>query len=90
MQPASLSCPLHRLGLTLGRLHAGFIDPITLEPVVRPAISPYGHVMGYATWRAVLAEQQRCPFTKQPLSWEQLAVLTANNIDKYRDRIVQQ
>ena len=46
--------------------------------------------MGYATWRAVLAEQQRCPFTKQPLSWEQLAVLTANNIDNYRDRIVQQ
>jgi hypothetical protein len=38
----------------------------------------------------VLAEQQRCPFTKQSLSWEQLAVLTANNIDKYRDRIVQQ
>jgi hypothetical protein len=67
----------------------GFIDPITLEPVTRPAISPYGHVMGYATWRAVLAEQQRCPFTKQPLSWEQLTVLTHNNISKYRERIVQ-
>ena len=24
----------------------GFLDPITLEEVVRPAISPYGHVMG--------------------------------------------
>ncbi|CAJ0751894.1 11142_t:CDS:2, partial [Entrophospora sp. SA101] len=24
----------------------GFIDPITLEEVNRPAISPYGHVMG--------------------------------------------
>ncbi|CAG8452391.1 4011_t:CDS:2, partial [Racocetra fulgida] len=24
----------------------GFIDPITLEEVVKPAISPYGHVMG--------------------------------------------
>ena len=24
----------------------GFIDPITLEEVKRPAISPYGHVMG--------------------------------------------
>jgi hypothetical protein len=35
----------------------GFIDPITLETVVTPAISPYGHVMGMATWkvrRAVL------------------------------------
>lgn len=25
----------------------GFIDPITLEEVVKPAISTYGHVMGY-------------------------------------------
>ncbi|KAF7721930.1 hypothetical protein EC973_003918 [Apophysomyces ossiformis] len=25
----------------------GFIDPITLEEVVKPAISKYGHVMGY-------------------------------------------
>ena len=37
----------------------GFLDPITLEPVVNPAISPFGHVMGLATWRAVLAEQVR-------------------------------
>jgi len=28
----------------------GLIDPVTLEPVVNPAISPYGHVMGLATW----------------------------------------
>eukprot|EP00951_Prasinocladus_malaysianus_P025041 scaffold218271_cov51-Prasinocladus_malaysianus.AAC.1 len=28
-----------------------FIDPITLEPVVDPGISPYGHVMGTATWK---------------------------------------
>lgn len=27
------------------------VDPITLEPVVSPAISPYGHVMGAATWK---------------------------------------
>jgi len=27
------------------------VDPITLEAVVSPAISPYGHVMGAATWR---------------------------------------
>lgn len=29
----------------------GFIDPITLEPVATPAISPWGHVMGSATWK---------------------------------------
>ncbi|GMH41344.1 hypothetical protein BSKO_09254 [Bryopsis sp. KO-2023] len=66
-----------------------FIDPITLEPVVGPAISPYGHVMGMATWKAVLSDQRRCPFTKQPLSWEQCTMLTQTNIDKYHDRIVQ-
>jgi hypothetical protein len=27
----------------------GFIDPITLDEVVKPAISKYGHVMGYAS-----------------------------------------
>lgn len=48
------------------------IDPITLEPVVTPAISPYGHVMGQATWNAVLAEQGKCPFTQQPLRRDQV------------------
>ena len=49
------------------------IDPITLEPVVTPAISPYGHVMGLATWNAVLAEQGKCPFTQQPLRRDQVS-----------------
>jgi hypothetical protein len=66
----------------------GFIDPVTLEPVVCPAIAPSGHVMGLATWHAVLAEAPRCPFTKVPLRREQLVVLTAHNIDKYRERII--
>jgi hypothetical protein len=48
------------------------IDPITLEPVVNPAISPFGHVMGLATWHAVLAEQGKCPFTQQLLRRDQV------------------
>jgi len=67
----------------------GFIDPITLEPVTRPAMSPAGHVMGAATWKAVLAERGACPFTKAPLSWEQCVLLTHANIERYRDRIRQ-
>ena len=27
-----------------------FMDPITLECVINPGISPFGHVMGMATW----------------------------------------
>lgn len=64
------------------------IDPITLEPVVCPAISPYGHVMGMATWKAVLEESEQCPFTKQSLRVVQLKKLTRGNIDAYRDSIV--
>ena len=65
-----------------------FVDPITLEPVVRPAISPYGHVMGAATWRAVLGTKGVCPFTKQPLRWEQCRMLTHANIETFRDQII--
>lgn len=50
------------------------IDPITLEPVVTPAMSPAGHVMGLATWIAVLAEQGKCPFTQQPLRRDQVGL----------------
>ena len=45
--------------------------------------------MGLATWRAVLAEHKRCPFTKQPLGPEQLKVLTKSNIEQHRHRIIQ-
>ncbi|PRW21070.1 Transforming growth factor beta regulator 1 [Chlorella sorokiniana] len=65
-----------------------FIDPITMSAVVRPAISPYGHVAGLATWKVVLAEKQQCPFTNQPLQFEQLKVLTKTNIHLWRDKIV--
>jgi hypothetical protein len=67
---------------------AGLIDPITLEPVVNPAISPFGHVMGMATWTACLAESGACPFTKKTLRTRDLVVLTHLNIERYRDKIV--
>ena len=66
----------------------GFTDPITLEPVVNPGISPYGHVMGMATWRAVLDEQGKCPFTKQELSMMKIKKLTKTNIEQYRAQII--
>lgn len=63
-----------------------FIDPITLEQVKRPAISPYGHVMGYDTWvRCLLGDKKNvCPFTNLQLSKRELIVLTIDNIDQYR------
>jgi hypothetical protein len=64
------------------------IDPITLDPVVNPAISPYGHVMGLATWTACLSEQGICPFTKQPLRTRDLVVLSRMNYERFKDKIV--
>jgi hypothetical protein len=69
----------------------GFIDPITLEEVVKPTISPFGHVMGYDTWLRCLltdAPKNTCPFTKKPLNKRDLVVLNHDNIQEYRSKIV--
>ncbi|KAI8906797.1 hypothetical protein EDD86DRAFT_256011 [Gorgonomyces haynaldii] len=67
---------------------SGFIDPITLEPVVKPAISPYGHVMGYDSWVRCLGSKNICPITKKPLSKREIVLLTLDNIADYVERIV--
>lgn len=50
----------------------GFVDPITLEQVVKPAISKYGHVMGYDSWTRCLTnwegKRNICPLTKKALT----------------------
>lgn len=68
----------------------GFIDPITLCEVEKPAISPYGHVMDYSSWLGCLTEEPKntCPFTKKPVKKRDLVILTWDNIDQYRDKIV--
>lgn len=70
----------------------GFIDSITQTEVVRPAISPYGHVLSYDTWIKCLLNGDRkntCPLTNQPLHKRQLVFLTHENIEMYRDQIRQ-
>ena len=44
--------------------------------------------MGAATWKAVLAEQGLCPFTKKPLRWADCKILTKSNYDRYKDSII--
>jgi U-box domain len=63
-----------------------FIDAITLEEVKKPAISPYGHVLGYETWSRCLSREPKniCPLTKKPLSHRELVILTIDNIEMYR------
>lgn len=69
----------------------GFTDPITLEEVIKPAISPYGHVMGYDSWVRCLNNpdcKNKCPITKKPLTKRELVILTFENIEQYRDKII--
>lgn len=68
----------------------GFIDAITNEEVVDPAMSPSGRVLSYSTWVKVLSQEPKntCPFTKQPLKKRDLIHLTWENIDKYRSMII--
>lgn len=50
----------------------GFIDVMTMTEVVKPTISPYGHVLGYDSWMKLLNREPKntCPFTKQVMSNE--------------------
>jgi hypothetical protein len=68
----------------------GFIDPITLMEVEKPAISPYGHVMGYDCWVRCLGVKNLCPMTKKTLTKRDLVVLTIDNIEEYRFIITNQ
>lgn len=65
---------------------ADMIDPITLERVVKPAVSPHGVVMGYDTWIRCLSRAPRnvCPITKQTVTKRDLVRLTWENIEEYR------
>jgi len=68
-----------------------FIDPIDGNPVQVPAISPYGHVCGYANWTKMLRQENSkntCPFTKQPLGRRDLVKLTKANYSQYKDKII--
>jgi hypothetical protein len=67
----------------------GFKDVITNSELIEPAISPYGHVLSYATWLKCLTTDPKhtCPFTKQPLKKRDLVILTWENIEEYQDKI---
>lgn len=66
-----------------------FTDQITGEKMVRPAISIYGHVLGYETWMNILNQEPKnvCPFTKQKLVRRQLTKLTAENWLEHKQQV---
>jgi len=70
---------------------ADFVDIMTGTAVVRPAISPYGHVLGYETWTMLLRTSKHknlCPFTMQRMTRRSLVKLTKANYQEYKGKIV--
>merc|ERR1712228_28321 len=68
-----------------------FIDVMTGNVVIEPAISPYGHVLGYQSWTTILRKdthKNQCPFTKKKMTRRSLIKLTVDNIEKYKKNIV--
>jgi hypothetical protein len=55
---------------------------------VRSLMGAHGGA-SYASWVRCLANAEVCPLTKKPLKRSDLVLLTHDNIDRYRDRIVQ-
>merc|ERR1711971_135650 len=69
---------------------ADFVDIMTGTGVEKPAISPYGHVLGYETWTMLLRTAKHknvCPFTMQKLTRRSLVKLTKANYDEYKAQI---
>ncbi len=49
----------------------GFTDPVTLQPVVNPAISQNGHVMGLQTWKVQKRPwPAQCPVRRARVRWQ--------------------
>eukprot|EP00483_Globobulimina_turgida_P010583 UN10604 len=75
------------LSLVLGDM----VDIMTGDKLLVPAISPYGHVMEYNSWCSILRNirtKNKCPFTQQKLTRRSLVKLDENNIQQYKDKIV--
>ena len=64
------------------------VDDITGEKIRVPALSPDGYVLDYNTWLNVLKTKKENPFTRTPVTKRQLVVLTDENFDEYKDKIV--
>ena len=60
-----------------------YMDTITMERIITPAMSPDGHVMGLASWIKCLKEYRRCPITFKTVHPEELIILTKTNFSRH-------
>ena len=66
-----------------------YMDIITQEPMLVPALSPDGYVFDYSTWTQILKGGKGInPFTQNVVYRRQLVILTDENINEYRGKIM--
>lgn len=67
----------------------GWTDPLTGEEMKAPAISPDLTLLDYNTWLQMIKQNHEDPFTKKPITKRQLIVLSSENWDEYKDKIIE-
>jgi hypothetical protein len=65
-----------------------YVDQITAQKIIYPAISPDFYLLDYMTWCKVLTSLPVNPFTNLHMNKRQLKFLSVYNIRKYVDKIV--
>ena len=64
------------------------IDDITNELIQVPTLAPDGYVLDYNTWIKVLSTKNESPFTRMPVHKRELIILTVDNFDEYKEKII--
>jgi hypothetical protein len=65
-----------------------YIDQISGEKLIFPAVSPDFYVLDYFTWTKCFAQKRCNPYTKREMSLQDLILLTFDNIGEFYQKIV--
>ncbi|EAX88286.1 hypothetical protein TVAG_132910 [Trichomonas vaginalis G3] len=93
--PSSTSRSESSDGLSLYERYAAnnpipnWTDPLTGEIMKAPAVSPDLTLLDYNTWLQTIKQTHEDPFTKKPITKRQITVLSKENWDEFKDRIIE-
>ena len=92
-RPKISESPINTLSLydrwALSNPIPGWVDPITGEEMKVPAVSPDYSLLDYSTWLHTIKSSPEDPFTKKPITKRQITVLSLENWDEYKDKIME-
>jgi hypothetical protein len=65
-----------------------YIDQITAQKILIPAVSPDFYLLDYTTWCKTLQKNSQNPFTRNHLTRRQLIFVTYDNVQELAPKIV--